>query len=247
VDFDERAWYELLTSANLMESLIRGHWEVMGEVDRRHRTKLVVDEWGAWHHQTAGLDPTHLFGQQSTVRDAVVAGLTLDTFNRNADKVSLACIAQLINCIQSLFLAHEDEFLLTPTYHVFAMYAAHQGATSLRTQVAAPEAPWKDRDGNARGLLSLGASTSKAKDGTLTLTVTNQHMTRPMATEIEVLGATVRSARATTLTNADVHAHNTYEHPDVVKPTAAVDVKINSGTWVYTFPAASVTKLEIRV
>jgi alpha-N-arabinofuranosidase len=217
----------------------------MGEVDRRHRAKLVVDEWGAWHHMTTNVDPTHLFGQQSTVRDAVVAGLTLDTFNRHADKVALAAVAQLINCIQSLFLAHEEKFLLTPTYHVFSMYAEHQGATSLRTQVAAPEAPWKDRDGKARGLPALGASTSTAADGTLLLTVTNQHMTQPMATEIEVLGSAVRSARATTLTHEDVHAHNTFDHPDVVKPTAPVAVDVGSGRWVYTFPPASVTKLEI--
>ncbi|MCG6955666.1 MAG: alpha-L-arabinofuranosidase [Gemmatimonadetes bacterium] len=245
VAFDETAWYELLTSANLMETLIGNHWEIMGEVDRRRRTKLVVDEWGAWHHMTTNVDPTHLFGQQSTVRDAVVAGLTLDTFNRHADKVAMANIAQLINCIQSLFLAHEDKFILTPTYHVFDMYAAHQGATSMPVQVAAPEAPWKDRDGNAKSLRALGASASVPTEGRITLTVTNQHMTQPMATEIEVLGATVRSARATTLTHADVHAHNTFDAPDVVTPTAATNVDVGSGTWVYAFPPASVTKLEI--
>src|SRR5439155_1228260 len=77
VAFDDTAWYDLLGSANRMESLITSHWQVMGESDRERRVKLVVDEWGAWHKMTTNLDPTHLFGQQSTIRDALVAGLTL--------------------------------------------------------------------------------------------------------------------------------------------------------------------------
>jgi alpha-N-arabinofuranosidase len=45
--FDAEQYYAILHEANLMESLITSHWGVMGEVDRRHRVKLVVDEWGA--------------------------------------------------------------------------------------------------------------------------------------------------------------------------------------------------------
>ena len=117
------------SEADRMEALITGHWAVMGEIDRRHRVKLVVDEWGAWHKPGTEVDPAHLFGQQSTMRDALVAGLTLDTFHRHADKVAMANVAQLVNCLQSLFLAHDDRFIATPTFHVFEMYAAHVGGS----------------------------------------------------------------------------------------------------------------------
>ncbi len=127
VRFDLPAWYGLLARADLMESLITRHWQVMSERDREHKVKLVVDEWGAWYDMTTSPDPAYLFGQQSTVRDAVLAGLTLDTFNRHADKVAMANVAQLVNCLHALFLARGERFLLTPTYHVFAMFAAHQG------------------------------------------------------------------------------------------------------------------------
>ena len=50
-------WYEMLAQANLMESLITGHWAVMGEIDRRHRVKLVVDEWGTWHKPGTEVHP----------------------------------------------------------------------------------------------------------------------------------------------------------------------------------------------
>src|SRR5439155_1144222 len=152
-------------SANRMESLITSHWQVMGESDRERRVKLVVDEWGAWHKMTTNLDPAHLFGQQSTIRDALVAGLTLDTFNRHADKVAMANIAQLVNCIQSLFLAHEDKFLVTPTYHVFAMYAAHQGARAVRTVVAASPVGWVDGQKRDHSLWGLNGSASLRGEG----------------------------------------------------------------------------------
>ncbi len=76
-------WYELLSKADEMESLINRHWEERGQADRDHRVKLVVDEWGTWHHKGTEADITHLCGQTSTMRDALIAGLTLDTFNRN--------------------------------------------------------------------------------------------------------------------------------------------------------------------
>ena len=66
------------------------------------------------------------------LRDALVAALTLDTFNRHADKVDMANIAQLVNNLHSLFLADGDRFVATPNFHVFAMYRPHQGAKSVR-------------------------------------------------------------------------------------------------------------------
>src|SRR5262249_32967076 len=121
-----------------MDGLITQHWSVMGELDRRHRVKLVVDEWGAWHRPGSEVHPTHLFGQTSTLRAALLAALTLDPFHRHADKVAMANVAQLVNCLHSLFLAHEDRFVATPNFHVFEMYGAHAGGQSLRTLVSAP-------------------------------------------------------------------------------------------------------------
>ena len=98
---------------------------------------------------------------------AVLAGLTLDTFNRHADFVAMAAIAQLVNCLQSLFLAHEDRFCLTPTHHVFDMYAAHQGARFVRTLVTSP-ANRNDRNGKPATMRGLNGSASVTK---LTITL----------------------------------------------------------------------------
>ena len=216
----------------------------MAETDPRHRTKLVVDEWGAWYATGTEPFPEALIGQQNTMRDAVLAGLTLDTFNRHADKVAMAAVAQLVNCLQSLFLAHEDKFCLTPTYHVFDMYAAHQGARSVRTLVASPANRY-DRNGTPTTMRGLNGSAS-VNGSTLTLTVTNPSMDQPREAGIQVHGGTPRSVEAVTLAAADPRAHNSFEEPRAVEPKA-VEVALKGTSIVHHFPPASVTKLTITL
>ncbi|HTX66168.1 MAG TPA: alpha-L-arabinofuranosidase C-terminal domain-containing protein [Opitutaceae bacterium] len=245
--FDDRGWYDLLASATRMESLIAAHWQVMRESDREHRVKLVVDEWGAWHTTHPLVDPAHLFESQSTMRDALVAGLTLDTFNRHADKVAMANDAQLVNCIQALFFTDGARTITTPTYHVFDLYAAHQGARSVRAEFSAPTVSWPDAQGHARTLWGLNGSAS-VQGATLTLTVTNPHLTEAREAEIAVRGGAVASARSTTLSSHDVHDANTFERPDAVVPQPAQAVAVTAGQPIaFTFPPASVTKLQITL
>ena len=60
IDFTVDDWYALLSKATVMENLITDHWAAMAEVDRRHRVKLVVDEWA--HGTTpARRSPAHIF------------------------------------------------------------------------------------------------------------------------------------------------------------------------------------------
>jgi len=242
VNYPDDEWYELLSEADRVEQLITDHWTVMGESDRQHHVKLVVDEWGAWYKPGTEVNNTHLLGQQATIRDAVLAGQTLDTFHRHADKVGMANIAQLVNCLQSLFLAHEDKFVLTPTFHVFEMYASHQGATAVRTAVSTPR-PSYTRNGKPATLRGLAGSAS-LKERVLVLTVTNPDLKQAHETEIAIRGANVKSVRATTLTAPDVHAHNSFENPSVIEPKAAT-VRQTAAGIVHTFAPASVTRLDI--
>jgi alpha-N-arabinofuranosidase len=242
--FDAEQYYEILHEAGLMESLIAGHWKTMAEADPRHRVKLVVDEWGAWYAPGTEPFPEALIGQQNTMRDAVLAGLSLDIFNRNADKVGMANVAQLINCLQSLFFAHEDKFCVTPTYHVFAMYAAHQGAQSLRTTFASPAVSYS-RNSQPATLPGLAGSAS-VKGKQLTLTVTNPSLDRTRETEITIRGGTVKSGNAVFLAESDAHAHNSFEAPNAVQPKTQT-VSAQGATLMHRFPPASVTKLEITL
>jgi alpha-N-arabinofuranosidase len=137
--FTPDQWYDQLFKANQMETLIRDQWAVLGLFDPAHNIKLVVDEWGSWHPAGTEINPAHLFEQMGTLRDALVAALTLDTFNRHADKVDMANIAPLVNNPHSLFLADGDRFVATPNFHVFELYRPHHGARSMRIDVHSPE------------------------------------------------------------------------------------------------------------
>jgi len=245
LQFTNDEWYELLKEADHMETLIIDHWNVMSEIDRRHRIKLVVDEWGAWHRAGSAVAPSHLFGQQSTMRDALLAGLTLDIFQRHADKVAMANVAQLVNCLQSLFLATDERFLTTPTYHVFEMYAPHVGGQAVRSIYSAPRISY-DRVNERGSFWGLGGSAS-LKNRTLTLTVVNPHISAPREAEIEVRGGTPGAVRAMTIASSDIHAHNTFEAPDTVRPREDQVPAARGTALAYRFPPASVTRLTIEV
>jgi alpha-N-arabinofuranosidase len=244
VKYTDEEWYELLSEANRMEKLITDHWAIMGEFDRQHRVKLLVDEWGAWYKPGSEVHNTHLLGQQSTVRDAMLAGLTLDIFHRHADKVAMANIAQLVNCLQSLFMAHEDKFILTPTYHVFDMYAAHQGGQSLRTNVSSSPLKYtiNNRPATMRGL----NGSASLHDRRMVLTVTNPDPKASVETEVTIYGANVKEVSVTTLTAKDIHAHNNFDNPRAVEPQTSL-AAAKGRALIYSFAPASVTRLQIML
>ena len=242
--FDAEQHYEILHEGQLIESLITSHWDAMGEFDRQHRIRLVIDEWGSWYSPGTEPFPEALLGQQNTMRDAVLAGLSLDTFQRHADKVGMANIAQLVNCLQSLFLAHDDRFCLTPTYHVFDMYAAHQRAQAIRSVFSSPAVTYT-RNQRPASLTGLNGSASR-NGNQLTLTVTNPSLDQAREAEIHVRGGKPGSVKAVTLAANDVHAHNTFDAPRTVEPRTAT-LSLRGSAIVHQFPPSSVTKLEISL
>jgi alpha-L-arabinofuranosidase len=179
-----------------------------------------------------------------TLRDAVFSGMTLDIFNRHPEKVVMANCAQLINCLNSLYLAHENKFCVTPVGHVFAMYAAHQGGQAVRSVFSAPQIHY-DRDGQTASHWGLQGSAS-LHDKDLTLTAVNPSVSEPREVQIFIQQAKIKSASATVLTHSDIHAHNTFDQPSVVTPQTKT-IAPAQGSVVFTLPPASVTKLSLTL
>src|SRR5580765_3570928 len=242
--FDVIDWYELLREGERMEGLITGHWQVLSEFDHAHRIKLIVDEWGPWYRPGSEATPNDALEQMPTLRDAVFSGMTLDIFNRHPEKVVMANCAQLINCLNSLYLAHEDKFVITPVGRVFELYAAHQGGNSLRTIFSAPNSHY-DRDGKDASFWGLqGSSSVQGKE--LSITAVNPSPTERRATEIILRGAALSGASMTILTNSDIHAHNTFEDRNAVVPETK-SLSVTAGNLVVEIPAASVVALKIQL
>ncbi|MGA9039355.1 MAG: alpha-L-arabinofuranosidase C-terminal domain-containing protein [Terriglobales bacterium] len=242
--FDDQDWYEILREGERLESLIEGHWQAMKEFDSEHAVKLVVDEWGPWYRPGSQLTPGNFLEQVPTLRDAVFSAMTLDIFNRHPEKVTLASPAQLVNCLNSLYLAHEDKFCVTPVGHVFGMYAAHQGGQAVRTIISAPMVNYP-RDGKPASFWGLKGSAS-LHDKELVLTIVNPHVSETRETEIAVRGAIIKSGTTSVLTSSDLHARNTFEQKNELVPQVK-ELAATGRTVTLQVTPASVTKLVLTL
>jgi len=240
-EFDVNQWYELIHKAALIEQLIEQQRALMDEFDPRRRIGLVIDEWGTWHFPTPGRNPAFLW-QQNTLRDALVAATTLDTFNRHADKLAMCNIAQVANVLQAMILTEGDKLVLTPTYHVFDLYQHHQGGQSVRVTLEAPAVPFAMGDRKA-SLAALSGSAS-VRQGVLTLSFVNAHATAPLAVDIRLGNEPVAGVEVDVLTHDELNAHNTFDEPDVVRPRGP-RAAVNNG--IYECPPASVNVLRLPV
>jgi alpha-N-arabinofuranosidase len=246
LEFSVPQWYEMLAKADRINGLIADQWAALGEFDPEHKIKLIIDEWGTWHPEGTGINPRHLFEQMGTLRDALVAALTLDAFNRNADKIDMANIAQLVNNLQSLFLADEDRFVATPNFEVFALYRPHHDATSVRLDVNAEPIDFPLGEGRGR-LFRVAGSASRRDAKSLTLTIAHAHADEPIDLAITLRGAPARTARRTVLTHQRLNAHNTFEEPEVVVARTAPPPAVEGRQIRVTLEPASVSRIDVEL
>ena len=245
LQFNPDQWYEQLHKANHMETLIKDQWGALAEFDPKHTIKLVIDEWGSWHPEGTEINKRHLYEQMSTLRDALVAALTLDTFNRHAEKVDMANVAQLINNLHSLFLADGDRFVATPNYHVYTMYRPHQGGKAVRVAVEAPDVIFK-AGGTEQKIFRVAGSASLAGPKDATLTLVHTHATEPAEIVIRLRGGAANQVRQTVLSHTQLNAHNTFEKPDNLVPKTT-ELPARGPELKCVLPPASVNRFDIRL
>jgi alpha-N-arabinofuranosidase len=234
----------MLDKANRMEKLITDQWAALGEFDPSHRVKLIIDEWGCWHPPGTEINPRHLLEQQCCLRDALCAALTLDTFNRHADKIDMANVAQLVNNLHTLFLADGDQFVATPNFYVFEMYRAHHSAKSVRIEVDTPRTTFRVAKKTGEIFRLAGSASLSGKN--LTLTLVHTHVSEPAAVRIQLAGGSASSVRQTVLTHSTLNAHNTFQNPAELIPKSTA-TSLAGPSFVCTLAPASVNRLDIRM
>ena len=239
--FSRDEFFTTMAYALNIESAIVKQDSVMSVYDPQKKVALVVDEWGTWFDVEPGTNPGFLY-QQNTMRDALVAALTLNIFNNHADRVRMANIAQLVNVLQSVILTKGDKMVLTPTYHVFDMYKVHQNARLVPSKVEC-----QTFSNGKFTLPQVNASASVDGDGRLHLTVTNLSLDNEVEVNCPVpaeLATKVVDARL--LTSKDIADHNDFDSPDVVQTIAFSKAKLNKGILTFTMPAKSVIMVEMK-
>lgn len=240
-EFDEKEWYRTLSKTLYMEELINHHTAIMDKYDKKHQIGLIVDEWGTWYDCEPGTNPGFLY-QQNTMRDALVAGINLNIFNKHCDRVRMANIAQLVNVLQAVILTEGEKMLLTPTYHVFNMYKYHQEAelldSFLETENIGIEKEYQ--------VPNLNESVSVDKDGRIHITINNLSVEKAYEVEGILAETEIKGVKGTILTG-DMCAHNTFDEPKKVHPIQYDDCRIVENKLVFTIPACSVLHLEATV
>jgi alpha-N-arabinofuranosidase len=222
-----------------IEEVIQKHIAIMDKYDKDKRVGLMVDEWGTWFDVEPGTNPGFLY-QQNTMRDALVAALSLNTFNKYTDRIQMTNIAQIVNVLQSMILTKEDKMALTPTYHVFEMYKVHQDATSIPLEIQSDTKEIRGRNVN-----TINASASK-KDGIIHITLANIDLDSERTVEIDFSNTAVSNVTGRILTSKNIQDHNTFEKPETVKPVPFKDAKIAKGKLTVKLPAKSIVVLDIK-
>jgi alpha-N-arabinofuranosidase len=237
--FDEAGWIEIVSKAFFMDELVRKHGTIMDKYDPDKKVAMIVDEWGTWYAVEPGTHPRFLY-QQNTMRDAIAAAVTLDIFNNHADRVRMANIAQTVNVLQALVLTQHEKMLLTPTYHVFDLYAAHQDATLVPVDVQS------ERYQHAGySVPAISASASVSDEGKLHLTASNANPHKDIAVSVFIRGLKGCAVEGRALHAAAMNAHNTFEQPDVVKPQPFNGARLAAEGVEFVIPKMSVIALDV--
>jgi alpha-N-arabinofuranosidase len=234
LNFNEADWIITLKYTLDIDEMVKKHSAIMDKYDPQKRVGFYVDEWGAWYDVEPGTNPGFLF-QQNTLRDAVLAGLNLNVFQKHADRVRMTNIAQMINVLQAMVLTDKEKMLVTPTYHVFEMYRPFKGAALLPAELSAPQYTNGDVS-----IPAVSVSAARRADGTLVLALVNTDPDTPARVTAKIAGAAARQISARVLTAPQMNTHNTFDAPEAIKPAAFTGGKRRGDSWVFELPAKSV-------
>lgn len=243
LEFEKKDWFGMLSTCNSIETIIQKHSEIMDKYDPEKRVALVVDEWGTWHEVEEGTNPGFLY-QQNCVRDALVAGLSLNIFNNHSDRVRIANIAQAVNVLQSPVLTEGTKLIKTPTWYVFHMYKDHQNGTLLESKVVTEQIGFED----SPKIHAVSCSVSH-KGNVYTFTLTNADLESKRSVKIQLTGLNgkIKNAQGKYLTGEKMNTANTFDSPDqVVEKDLSVKI-CGTEEMEVELPAMSVAQITMEL
>ena len=236
-----------------VEQAIVQQRSLLDTYDPGRRIGLILDEWGVWDRIPQADERKYgRLWQQSTMRSAVGAALGLNIFNRQADKLYMGNIAQIVNVLQSVLLTDGPEgrnTVRTTSYHAFALFKGHRGKMAVRTEADGNKMPsFGGRGGGPPQTdtpheLSISAS---REGGELVITLVNPRHDTDMDVECALRGVTAKSGRAQILHDSDINACNTFDQPDKIT-VKSHEVGVQGGSLKITLPALSVATVTLQV
>jgi len=239
-NFTEDEYFRTMEQAYRMEQMINGNSEVMDKYDPQKKVALIVDEWGGWYEVEPGTNGAFLY-QQNSMRDAMIAGLTLNIFNNHCDRVRMANLAQCINVLQAVILTNKEKMILTPTYHVMEMYNVHQNALMIPLTITS-----NDYLLGEKKLKAVSASASKDKNGLVHISLVNIDSKNEQEVNVDLNNLSVKAVTGRILRSDKLQDHNTFDIPGKIKPAAFNNTKLDGNRLSVKMPPFSVIVLEIK-
>jgi len=239
-EFTEQEYFTTMKRAWYMEELVQKHSTIMDKYDPKKKIALFVDEWGGWYDVEPGTNGAFLY-QQNTMRDAMIAGMTLNIFNNHADRVRMANLAQTVNVLQAVVLTKEEKIILTPTYHVMEMYNVHQDATLLPLAIKSDMYQLGEEK-----LPAVSASASLDKSKVMHISLVNIDAGKEREISVDLRGTKYSAVTGRILSSAKLQDHNTFEIPDKIKPAVFKGASISGNMLKVKLPPFSVVVLEVK-
>jgi alpha-N-arabinofuranosidase len=239
-----------LASAVDMESFIENVVATCDHIGARLKSKkkinLSFDEWNVWYmsrfQEEAERDPLdwpeapRLLEDNYSVTDAVVLGSLIVALLRHADRVAVACLAQLVNVIAPIMTEPGGPAWRQTTFFPFAQASRYGRGQVLDVRVDSPTygtAKYGETD-------LLHATAVRAEDGSVTVFAVNRGRTAALPLEVTLgsLGLTAVVGHSA-LADADPDARNTLDEPERVVPHEVTGTALADGVLTATLEPLS--------
>ncbi len=240
---------------HFVESVVATADHVRAKLRQKKRINLSFDEWNVWYQsrfESQGKPADwavapRVIEDQYNVADAVVVGGLLISLLRHSDRVTAACLAQLVNVIAPIRSDPGGPSWRQTTFHPFAQAARHARGTVLRVEPVAPVYETK-RFGEV-SVVDAVATHLAGADGAdeLTVLAVNRHQSEnvELALDLRAFPGYTPVAHSV-LNDTDIRAANTRDNPDRVRPREAGTGLVTDGRLTASLPPVSWNVIRLR-
>jgi len=220
----------------------------------RHNVYISFDEWNVWYHNRRADHDAFttwdwpaappLLEDVYNFEDVLLCGCLLNTFIRRADRVKIACIAQLVNVIAPIMTETGGRAWKQTTYYPLYYASLYGRGQSLGVAVDVPKYDAKAAD----DVPYLDVAAVRNDAHTVTFFMVNRHPDEALAVDIDLAGFTPTGiAEHVTMDDPDLQATNTANAPDRVVPKRGQGVAVRDGALRGDLPPRSYHVLRVSV
>ncbi len=248
---------DYLAQSDDMEEFIHTVISACDFVKAKKRSKkkinLSFDEWNVWFHSKAEEDnitqrhpwqiAPPLLEDHYTFEDALMVGLMMITLLKHADRVKIACLAQLVNVIAPIMTDEKLGAWKQTIYYPFLHTSKYGRGVVLHTPVKCPEHETKEH-GAVKDVVSVAVFNEEMEE--VTVFAVNRNLQEAVKMEADIRSFEGYEAVEKIEMKADnLKARNSLQQ-ETVKPVSVKDVRIEAGMVETVLKAASWNVVRLK-